>query len=177
MSGQDDGLPAGQDGDNPASRQHGKRIIDVIEGTIRWVQITLFSAMIILVFYEVVMRYVFNAPTVWSEAAARLCMVWMVILGMNIAIRHSDHIRVDFFVDGLSARWQTMLGWFRIAVVVLVCLVLIQAGYKVAVDNLTQIASGTRISVFWKYIVVPFGAVLALIFLLERIIDRNTKTF
>ncbi len=177
MSGPDDG-PAGRQAEapNPPARMI-RRLNDHVERVIRVVQIFLFAAMIGLVSYEVVMRYVFNAPTVWSESAARLCMVWLVVLGMNLAIRHGDHIRVDFFVDNASPRWQAILAAVRIIVVAIVTLILIYAGYKIAVANWTQIASGIRIPVFWKYIVVPIGSVIALLFLLERVFERDKRAF
>src|ERR687892_2491350 len=49
--------------------------------------VLLFATMIVVVFYEVVSRYLFNAPTFWSGELARYAMVWLVLLGMAIAVR------------------------------------------------------------------------------------------
>ena len=49
--------------------------------------VVLFSVMIAVVFYEIVVRYVFNAPTFWAEPLARNAMIWMVMLGLAVGIR------------------------------------------------------------------------------------------
>ena len=46
-----------------------------------------FITMIVLVIFQVIARYVFRAVPVWTEEAARYCMVWGGLLGATIAFR------------------------------------------------------------------------------------------
>jgi TRAP-type C4-dicarboxylate transport system permease small subunit len=150
---------------------------DYIIMLMRVVQVVLFSAMIIVVCYEVIMRYVFYSPTVWGEGAARFFMIWMVLFGMALAIRHREHIRVDFFVYYLPERAQLVLGYLRIAIILIIAGVLVHAGYRIADANWTQIATGIGIPVFWKYLAVPVAAVLMFAFLIEKLRQRDTEPF
>ena len=52
-----------------------------------------------LVFLQVVMRYVFNAPMSWSDEIAVYAMLWSVYLSVSWAVRERAHIRVMNFID------------------------------------------------------------------------------
>lgn len=46
-----------------------------------------FSAMLIIVLFQVVARYIFQSVPVWTEELARYCMVWGGFLGATAAFR------------------------------------------------------------------------------------------
>ena len=45
--------------------------------------------MCLMVFFQVVMRYVFSLPTSWSDEIAQYCMLWSVYLSVSWAVRES----------------------------------------------------------------------------------------
>ena len=55
--------------------------------------------MCIMVFFQVVMRYVFSLPTSWSDEIAQYCMLWSVYLSVSWAVRERAHIRVMNFIN------------------------------------------------------------------------------
>lgn len=153
------------------------KLNSVIIGFAKIIQFILFSTMIVVVAYEVVMRYIFLNPTMWSEALARYCMIWLALFGMALSIFYREHIRVDFFVINFPPVVQSILGYIRLLIVLIISLVLIYAGYIIAVSNITQIAPGLYIPVFWKYISVSITSTLALYFVVQKIIRRDTRPF
>lgn len=60
--------------------------------------------MVIVIFYQVILRYVFNASNIWSEELARYLMCYSVLLGAAIAVRKYSHLQVDFVINMLPAR-------------------------------------------------------------------------
>jgi len=144
---------------------------------IQLVGTVLFIIMIVSVFYEVIMRYVFNAPTFWSEALARNSMIWVVVLGLSLGIRKKDNIRVDFIVLMLPRGVQMALGYLRIALVVVFATVFLIHGMRLAITNLTQTVTGLGIPVFWIYICVPLSGLCMLIFLAEALLKEDTSPF
>jgi C4-dicarboxylate transporter DctQ subunit len=52
-----------------------------------------------LVFLQVVLRYVFNAPVSWSDEIAVYAMLWSVYLSVSWAVRERAHIRVMNFIN------------------------------------------------------------------------------
>lgn len=57
--------------------------------------VALLAAMSLLIFVQVIMRYVFNNSLSWSEELARYMFVWMVYLAIGYAAKERKHIKID----------------------------------------------------------------------------------
>jgi TRAP-type C4-dicarboxylate transport system permease small subunit len=60
----------------------------------RWVVIALMAAMAVLVFANVVSRYLFNFSIIWVEELTRYMMVWVGFIGSGLVLRFGAHIAV-----------------------------------------------------------------------------------
>lgn len=58
----------------------------------------------LMIFYEVVMRGVFNAPTEWSIEMSVYCVLVAGFLGMPVAYGAGKHIKVDILTSRLSPK-------------------------------------------------------------------------
>ena len=81
----------------------------------RWVLVALMATMAMLVFANVVSRYVLNYSLIWVEELTRYLMVWVGFLGAGLVLRLGAHIAVDAFQDLLPARAARAL---RVCIVV-----------------------------------------------------------
>lgn len=45
--------------------------------------------------FEVVMRYVFNSPTIWVDEISRVLQVWVVFLATPYVLKHREMITID----------------------------------------------------------------------------------
>lgn len=61
------------------------------------------GVMVVLVFGNVILRYVFNTGLPWGEEIARLMFVWMIFLGAILALRRNAHIGVEVLQAKLPA--------------------------------------------------------------------------
>ena len=163
--------------DDPVASSAITVVNDALESVAKYVGVMLFSVMIAVVFYEVVMRYVFNAPTFWSEAMARAAMVWLVMLGLARGVRHLDNIRVDFLVERMPPSLQSLCAWARFAFVALFALVMLFFGGQLALENWSQTNTGFEISVMWIYLSVPVSGFYILMFSLELILKGERRPF
>ncbi len=57
--------------------------------------VILMSVMTLLVFVQVVMRYVFNNSLSWSEELARYVFIWLIYLGISYGCKLRKHIKID----------------------------------------------------------------------------------
>lgn len=77
-------------------------------GTIvRWLIIVL----IVMLIYDVIMRYVFNMPTIWAFDMGNMIGGSFFVLGISYAAVHKQHIRVDILYNRLPERAK---GWLDI---------------------------------------------------------------
>ena len=63
-------------------------------------------AMMLLVGFNVAMRYIFGRPLVWGEDVAAFLFVAVIFGSLGYTALHRGHIRVDVLVQSLSSRKQ-----------------------------------------------------------------------
>lgn len=81
-----------------------KKIIERYCRAIEHALVALLAVMVLLVFGNVVLRYVFNSGLAVSEEMARWAFVWVVFLGAIVAIKERTHLGSDLFFNLLSSR-------------------------------------------------------------------------
>ena len=62
----------------------------------------LFLFTVAISFYEVVMRYVFNAPTIWVHESASFLGACLFVFGGIYALATNKHVRVVLIYDAVS---------------------------------------------------------------------------
>jgi TRAP-type mannitol/chloroaromatic compound transport system permease small subunit len=88
---------------------HTVRVIDRFTDTtgvwLSWLNIPLVAA----VAYEVIARYAFNAPTLWSFDVTYMLYGTIFMLGAAYALHKGAHIRTDFFYEKWSVKTKGMV--------------------------------------------------------------------
>ena len=87
-------------------------IVRGIDGLIRLaegVAVLVLLGMTAIVCYEVISRFVFNAPTTWVTEISTYMFVALVFLGLSVAQRAGAHIQVEILVTHLSATRRNQL--------------------------------------------------------------------
>ncbi len=82
----------------------------------------LLVSMTVLVFAEVVARFVFNHGIMWAQELTLIINSWMVLVGASYCIREKAHIGIDFVVDKLNGTTA------RVAALVALSACLVYAG-------------------------------------------------
>ena len=81
------------------------RFTDVTGYWVAWLNLPL----VIAVAYEVIARYFFHAPTLWSFDVTYMLYGTIFMLGAAYALHKGAHIRTDFFYDKWSAQTKGMV--------------------------------------------------------------------
>ena len=123
-----------------------------------------FLLAVALTFYEVVLRYFFNAPTTWVHEVSIFLTAACFIIAGSYTLQRRDHIRISLVIDSVSPRARHWLNVVN-AIVALYFLIALsygaalQAGKSIAVMERTGTASDLPIPVTLKSLLV-IGAVL-----------------
>ncbi|MCY4208263.1 MAG: TRAP transporter small permease [Roseovarius sp.] len=153
------------------------RTCDLIEEVFKTAGIALFSIMIAVISYEIVMRYIFNAPTFWAEPLARNAMIWMVLLGLAVGIRQKENICVDFIADRLTGKIRVIVALVRLALLLGFAGILLTQGSLMAQMNMRQTVTGLDIPAGIIQLVVPISATGMILFALELVARRDWDRF
>ena len=120
----------------------------------------LFTA--ILIFVNVILRYLFNTGIPWTEEAVRYIIIWMSLIGMSICARNDGHARIDFLMEYLNAEWRVRLSYLGIAVGLIFSILLFVYGIKVTYGIFLskQITAALSMPMWIPYACVPLGGLL-----------------
>lgn len=75
--------------------------------------------MVVTIFSQVIMRYFFENPLMWSEELSRYLYAWFCFFGVSIATFDKSHLKVTFFVEKLSKIIQYYLELFSMVLMIL----------------------------------------------------------
>jgi TRAP-type mannitol/chloroaromatic compound transport system permease small subunit len=123
-------------------------------------------AMIAVLVYEVISRYVFNAPTVWAHQTASLLFAAYGILLGAYALLKKAHVRVDIVYNVFSPRGRAIADSITYLVFFLFGFVLFWFGTVQAIRAVGMMEGPTPpfILPVWPIrITVPLGALLILL--------------
>lgn len=122
-----------------------------------------------VVFFAVVMRYVFNAPLIFSFDLSTLLFAWIIFVGLTVADYDDAHMGLDLIPGISSATLQNGLILLRQVLVLALSAYLTWIGYQLFLRTGAQISS-LRISARWLYASMPIGFGLLTLSYLGRIL-------
>jgi TRAP-type C4-dicarboxylate transport system permease small subunit len=142
---------------------------------VRNIVIITFSSMTLLVFAQIIFRYVLKASLSWSEELARYLFLWLTFIGSTIPIRESNHIKVTMFVDMIKNENTRKIALFLSDVLSLVFLILLVRYAFPITSRILQLKQISPSMPFLKigivYFAVPVGGILMVTNLLENIVE------
>jgi TRAP-type mannitol/chloroaromatic compound transport system permease small subunit len=116
--------------------------------------------LLLVVVYEVVMRYVFNAPTIWGFEATTFLYGVHFILGLAYCDVLGGHVKVDVVVTRLPIKPQSLIGVVTNLVFFMPTMVLMTIfSWRYA---LASILEGELNPTSWAPPVYPFKTLMAL---------------
>ena len=148
-----------------------KKVIAGLGKVIDVITVTLMLSMVGVVFYQVIMRQIFERPPIWGEEIAVTLMVWFVFLGIVLGIEEGLHIGITMFVSKLPKKAQYVLEIVINILILLLAVLLLVYGYLFAstIFERGRMLPATGMSAGVHYAVVPIAGILMILVLLGKI--------
>ena len=146
-----------------------KKFLENFEG---YCCVVFLMAMSIILFIQVVFRFVLHAALPWSEEASRYLLVWTAFIGGAYGVRRGAHIGIEAFALLLPKKAQKVLNLFVLVVSTVVCCVILKYGIDIVSTQLSkgQLSPAMRIPMGYMYAAIPVGMVFFIIRHIEEII-------
>jgi TRAP-type mannitol/chloroaromatic compound transport system permease small subunit len=141
---------------------------------IAWLNVPL----VLAVAYEVIARYLFNAPTIWSFDVTYMLYGTIFMLGCAYALHKGAHIRTDFYYEKWSDRTRGMVDSISYIVFFFPSIIMLgaaswnEAWYSFTIGEMSEQTP-------WRPILWPFKAVVPLtcVLLLLQGVSELIKSF
>ncbi len=133
------------------------------------------SVMTVVLFLQVVSRYVFNLSISWSEELSIFLMIWLTYFGASIAVRKRQHLRITMLTD-LLPRGATKIVDVAANLIFLGFMALIAYGtfnMLTLAKRTHQTAAATGLP---RWVII-LGILVAYLLTIIRIIQDTTRYF
>jgi TRAP-type C4-dicarboxylate transport system permease small subunit len=111
------------------------------------------AAMVVLVFGNVVLRYVFNSGIAVSEEISRWLFVWLTFLGSIVALREHAHLGTEVLVGRLGPLGKKACLMVAYGLMLLMCWMLFRGALEQTRINWDVAAPSSGASMAWFYAV------------------------
>ena len=122
--------------------------------------------------FQIIMRFVIEAPAEWTEVLIRFSLIWMVFMGIPMAFRQGAMVSVDVLYRWSPPRIRRVLDVVVSGAALALIAVIIWWGWDYANRGKVQTVTGLEeISMFWAYLALPVGGVFSVISILGNLLD------
>ena len=152
-----------------------ENILNSVRKSLYWISVVSMMIMLLIIFFQVITRYIFGHSFEWSEEIARFLFVWVVFLGSALIMGESGHLAVRM----LPERFKDTTAGFVLEIFINFCsyvfiLMLIVQGSKMTSTMTFQTAPALGISMSWVYCIIPISGFLMLLYLIKDTIKIGT---
>ena len=129
------------------------------------------AVMVILTTYQVITRYIFKAPSTWSEELVGYLFGWSTMFGATIVSGERGHMRIPIIIDRFSPTLRKAFHIFGEVIAFLFsATILVFGGYQVSNLAMGQQTSSLGVAVGVFYWVMPICGVVILLYSVMNII-------
>ena len=148
------------------------KILNVLE-TIQKALLTVsVPAMVLIMFYQVIMRYVFHNSPAWSEELVRYLFIFNVMMAAAIAVRRNSHLQIDVVLNALKPHMRRIFTICATAVGTVFLVYLFILSLELVRSGMPNTSAGLGLPMSVPYISVPVGTALMVLTSIEVILKN-----
>lgn len=118
---------------------------------------------IVLVFLNVILRYIFKSSSTWIEEAVRYLIIWTTFIGSAVCFRKGSHMGIDLIFSLTKGPVKKAIEIFGLIASFIFMIFLFKYGLDLVLftKKTGQITPSLEIKLFWIYMGIPLGAFLS----------------
>ncbi len=152
-----------------------KKILRWLDNIEKFICVFSILAMLLILSYQVLSRYVLKLSNIWTEELARYLYIWLVFVGTSYAEKEYIHIKIDVLRNIFPKKlrpYAALIGEIILFVfAVYVCY--ISVPYVQGILSRGQYSQALKISMAFPYAAIPVGFALLAIRVVVNIITKK----
>jgi len=128
--------------------------------------------LLLLVFHEVVVRYIFNKPTLYSVEISEYLLIFLAFIAAGWVLQEDKHVRMQSLTNLLPLKMQHVLACITSGIVFVFCAILVWQGTKSALMAYRggyHSSSLLNTPMWLPYLIIPLGSVILALQLIVQI--------
>ncbi len=129
---------------------------------------------VVVIFSQVVLRYIFSSSLPWSEEIARYAFIWMIYVGVSYGVKRQKHLSVDVITMLFNDRGKIIINIISNILFLIFALVITYYGIDI-VGRITRESAALEIPMEYVYLALVVGMILTSIRLIQNIYKDYIK--
>ncbi len=129
------------------------------------------GVMLLLVFAQVISRYVFNYTPYFGEELARYLFVWVVFLSLPLVARYGGHMAIETLTSRVKGATLKFLNILADIFTIVFMGIMVWYGIIMVIRTNYQTSPAMQIPMSWVYSVIPFGCAVMLIYSVANLVN------
>lgn len=122
------------------------------------------GTLVVLIFTQVMLRFLFASSLLWIEELGRFMFVWLMFFGISIGVYQNKHIAVTIMWSVLPRPISRTFQWLSILFVGVFFAFLAYKGFEFALINLAGESSVLFIPLGYVYFIMPAASALCVLY-------------
>jgi len=152
------------------------RFLDIIEKAEEFVLTLTVPAMVFVMVYQVILRYIFSASNSWSDELTRYLFIFNVMMAAAIAIRRNSHLQIDVLINNFGPKLKSFFTIVATVAGIVFLAFLFKYSLDLCVAAFTNISAGLNLSMAIPYASIPMGCILMILTSIEVVL-KNIQEF
>ena len=149
-----------------------KQIRSQLDKIIEFLLVSILSAMVINVLWQIITRYFSASPSSFSDELARYLMIWLGLIGTAYVSGKKEHVSIDYFLKKLNHKKRILLNRLIDFIILFFAffVMIIGGGHLVFVTiKLEQLSPSLQIPLGFVYSVIPLSGLIIIFYQISNI--------
>ena len=149
-----------------------KQIRSQLDKAIELLLVSILSAMVINVLWQIITRYFSASPSSFSDELARYLMIWLGLIGSAYVSGKKEHVSIDYFLKKLNHKKRILLNRLIDFIILFFAffVMIIGGGHLVFVTiKLEQLSPSLQIPLGFVYSVIPLSGLIIIFYQISNI--------
>ena len=115
----------------------------------------------LIIFAQIIMRSVFNSSLTWSEELTRYIFIWQIWLGVSIAQKEKQHIKVELLFSFIkNEKFKDVVDIIATLIMIAFNVFLVIKGSELVGQMIVRhnLSGAMRLPMYIVYLVLPLSA-------------------
>lgn len=145
-------------------------MLDALDTALKALVIFGNGLMLLLVFGQVVTRYLFNYTPYFGEELARYLFVWVVFLSLPLVAKSGGHMAIETLTSHVQGATLKFLNILADIFTIVFLLIMVVCGIEMVARTSYQTSPAMMIPMSWVYSVIPFGCAVMLLYVFINLV-------
>tara|TARA_B100000287_G_C20528254_1_gene739756 strand:- start:631 stop:1089 length:459 start_codon:yes stop_codon:yes gene_type:complete len=149
-----------------------KEIRSQLDKIIELLLVSILSAMVINVLWQIITRYFSATPSSFSDELARYLMIWLGLMGAAYVSGKKEHVSIDYFLKKLNHKKRVLLNGIIGFIILFFAffVMIIGGGHLVFITiKLEQLSPSLQIPLGFVYSVIPLSGLIIIFYQISNI--------